>query len=115
MIGNDHIANQIILSCVSSTRKFNQTTKKIHKVYLVHLERGCLLSFTKREMKLLYDSYFEVIGEMEKYIEVKSVNTEHCWNVFKHTCHTIIARVLKTKSLVYLILLQFYMIKIISI
>ena len=21
---------------------------------------------------------------MEKYIEVKSVNTEHCWNVFKH-------------------------------
>lgn len=22
---------------------------------------------------------------MEKYIEVKSVNTEHCWNVFKHT------------------------------
>lgn len=42
------------------------------------------MSFTKREMKLLYDSYFEVIREMEKYIEVKSVNTEHCWNVFKH-------------------------------
>lgn len=54
-------------------------------MYLVHLKRGCLLSFTKREMKLLYDSYFEVIREMEKYIEVKSVNTEHCWNVFKHT------------------------------
>lgn len=42
----------------------------------------CLLS--KKEKSLLYDTYFEVIRETQQFIEVKSVNTGHCWSVFKN-------------------------------
>lgn len=43
------------------------------------------MSFTKKEVKLFDDPYFEVIREAEDYIEVISINTRHCWNVFKNT------------------------------
>ena len=41
--------------------------------------------FTRKEKGLLYDPYFAVIRETEQFIEVRSLNTGHCWNVFKNT------------------------------
>ena len=43
------------------------------------------MAFTKRELMLVSDSYFEIISEAEMYIELKSINTDHCWNIFKNT------------------------------
>ena len=40
--------------------------------------------FTRKEKNMLYDPYFEVIRETEQFIEVRSVNTGHCWSVFKN-------------------------------
>ena len=40
--------------------------------------------FTRKEKNMLFDSYFEVIRETEQFIEVRSVNTGHCWSVFKN-------------------------------
>ena len=39
--------------------------------------------FTNSEKKLLGGGYFIIIREEERYIEVKSKNTGHCWMVFK--------------------------------
>lgn len=39
---------------------------------------------TRKEKTLLYDPYFKVIREAEQFIEVKSVNTGHCWSLFKN-------------------------------
>lgn len=40
--------------------------------------------FTRREVNMLHDPYFRVIREEEQFIEIQSVCTGHCWNVFKH-------------------------------
>ena len=42
--------------------------------------------FTNSEKKLLGGGYFIIIREEEKFIEVKSRNTGHCWMIFKKTC-----------------------------
>lgn len=41
--------------------------------------------FTCSEKKLLGGGYFTIIREEEKYIELKSKNTGHCWMIFKKT------------------------------
>ncbi len=41
--------------------------------------------FTKRELALLRDDYFELIRIEDQFVEVMSKNTGHCWNVFKNT------------------------------
>ena len=41
--------------------------------------------FTNSEKKLLGGGYFIIIREEEKFIEVKSRNTGHCWMIFKKT------------------------------
>ena len=41
--------------------------------------------FTRKEERMLHDPYFSVIRETEQFIEVRSKNTGHCWNVFKNT------------------------------
>ena len=43
------------------------------------------MAFTKKEMKLINDPYFELIKETDQFMEIKSVDTGHCWNVFKNT------------------------------
>lgn len=43
------------------------------------------MAFTRKEEKLLHDPYFTVIRETDQFIEVRSNNTGHCWNVFKNT------------------------------
>lgn len=43
------------------------------------------MAFTRKEEKLLHDSYFRVIRETDTFVELVSVNTGHCWNVFKNT------------------------------
>ena len=40
--------------------------------------------FTRKEKNMLFDPYFEVIRETEQFIDVRSVNTGHCWSVFKN-------------------------------
>ncbi|GEM_PF-4749970 len=40
--------------------------------------------FTRREVNMLHDPYFRVIREEEQFIEIQSICTGHCWNVFKH-------------------------------
>ena len=39
--------------------------------------------FTRKEHGFFRDPYFRVIREEELFIEVQSINTGHCWNVFK--------------------------------
>jgi len=39
--------------------------------------------FSKSELKLFGDGYFAIIRVEEKYVEVMSLNTKHCWIVFK--------------------------------
>ena len=41
--------------------------------------------FTNYEKKLLGGDYFTIIREEEKFIELKSKNTGHCWLIFKQT------------------------------
>lgn len=41
--------------------------------------------FTRKEEQLLHDSYFSIIRETEQYVEVRSKNTGHCWNILKNT------------------------------
>ena len=41
--------------------------------------------FTNYEKRLLGGGYFYIIREEEKYIEVKSKSTGHCWMIFKKT------------------------------
>lgn len=42
-----------------------------------------MLLFSKQEMKLLKDEYFVVIRREDRFVEVMSKNTQHCWMVFK--------------------------------
>ena len=39
--------------------------------------------FSTSEKRQLGDEYFIIIREEERYIEVKSKNTGHCWMIFK--------------------------------
>ena len=41
--------------------------------------------FTNYEKRLLSGGYFYIIRVEEKYIEVKSKSTGHCWMIFKKT------------------------------
>ena len=41
--------------------------------------------FTNYEKKLLGGGYFTIIREEERFIELKSKNTGHCWLIFKQT------------------------------
>lgn len=43
------------------------------------------MAFTRKEEKFLHDPYFRVIRETDTFTELESVNTGHCWNVFKNT------------------------------
>ena len=40
--------------------------------------------FTRKEHSIFNDPYFKIVREEQQYIEVQSVNTGHCWNVFKN-------------------------------
>lgn len=39
--------------------------------------------FSRTEKKLIDTQYFEIIREMEDFIEVISKNTKHCWIIQK--------------------------------
>ena len=39
--------------------------------------------FNRQEIKLLKNDYFVVIRIEDRFIEVMSKNTQHCWMVFK--------------------------------
>lgn len=39
--------------------------------------------FNRREVNMLHDPYFRIIRE-EYFVEIQSLNTGHCWNVFKN-------------------------------
>ena len=41
--------------------------------------------FSSSERRLLGGGYFTIIREEEKFIEVKSKSTGHCWMIFKKT------------------------------
>ena len=53
-------------------------------IYFISSQGGILL-FSKKEMSMFRDKYFKIIREEGKYVEVMSVNTGHCWIVFKKT------------------------------
>lgn len=40
--------------------------------------------FTKKEKRLIWEGYFTIIGETERYIELLSNNTKHCWIICKN-------------------------------
>ena len=40
--------------------------------------------FTRKEYSFFNDPYFKIVREEQQYIEVQSVSTGHCWNVFKN-------------------------------
>jgi hypothetical protein len=41
---------------------------------------------TRKERQLFETGYFRVLRENEKYIEVQSINTKHCWIVQRKAC-----------------------------
>lgn len=41
--------------------------------------------FTRKEERMFHDGYFSVIRETELFVEVRSENTGHYWNVFKNS------------------------------
>jgi len=45
--------------------------------------------FTRKEHALFADPYFRIIGEEQQYIEIQSLNTGHCWNVFKNQFESV--------------------------
>ena len=40
--------------------------------------------FTRKEHALFADPYFRIIREQHQYVELQSLNTGYCWNVFKN-------------------------------
>lgn len=40
--------------------------------------------FNRREVNMLHDPYFRIIREEEQFVEIQSLNTGHCWNIFKN-------------------------------
>lgn len=44
-----------------------------------------LLSFTRKERSLFDDPYFQLIRDTEDYVEIVSINTRHCWSIYKNT------------------------------
>ena len=47
------------------------------------LKIGGIIIFTNKDRKLLREPYFVFLREGERFIEVKSKNTQHCWMIFK--------------------------------
>ena len=47
------------------------------------LKIGGIIIFTNKDRKLLREPYFIFLREEERFIEVKSKNTQHCWMIFK--------------------------------
>lgn len=45
--------------------------------------------FTRKEHALFADPYFRIIREEQQYIELQSLNTGHCWNVFKNQFESV--------------------------
>ena len=45
---------------------------------------GGKVLFNRREINMLHDPYFRIIREEEYFVEIQSLNTGHCWNVFKN-------------------------------
>jgi hypothetical protein len=39
--------------------------------------------FTKKELSLFKSDYFKILKIYENYIEIQSLNTEHCWIIQK--------------------------------
>ena len=77
--------------------KDETVTLKICFMGNLHPERSSLLSFTRKEEKLVHDPYFQVIRETDQFVEIKSINTGHCWNVFKNTIESTMKVVLYHK------------------
>jgi len=46
--------------------------------------KGGKALFNRKEINMLHDPYFKVIREEEQFIEIQSINTGHCWNIFKN-------------------------------
>lgn len=44
--------------------------------------------FTKKERRSFGENYFSVIREEERFVELMSRNTEHCWMIFKKLSQT---------------------------
>lgn len=40
--------------------------------------------FTRKENSFFTDPYFKIIRRELQYMEVESINTGHCWNIFKN-------------------------------
>ena len=40
--------------------------------------------FNRREVNMLHDPCSGVIREEEQFVEIQSLNTGHCWNIFKN-------------------------------
>lgn len=41
--------------------------------------------FTRKEERMLHDTYFFIVRETEQFVEVRSENTGHYWSVFKNS------------------------------
>ena len=39
--------------------------------------------FSRNEKSILSDNYFLIVREEEKFIEIMSKNTGHCWIIYK--------------------------------
>lgn len=44
--------------------------------------------FSRKEISFFNDPYFRVIRQEEQFVEVQSLNTKHCWNIFKNQFET---------------------------
>ncbi len=58
--------------------------------------------FTRKEHSFFNDPYFKIVREEQQYIEVQSVSTGHCWNVFKNqfepTCKVKLYVIVRTNQ-----------------
>lgn len=65
--------------------------------------------FTRKEHSFFNDPYFKIVREEQQYIEVQSVSTGHCWNVFKNQFEPTCKVKLYHKHLMRTIALSFLM------
>jgi len=40
--------------------------------------------FSNKELSLIHNRYFNIIKEIDNYIEFQSKDTKHCWIIHKH-------------------------------
>lgn len=40
--------------------------------------------FSRKEKRYFSDPYFRIIREEEQFVEIQSLNTTQCWNIFKN-------------------------------